>query len=131
MATAQQELQGLPTGTQDTRPDSHGPSSFLRLCPRILRRLGEVVSLEDGVVNVVEEQANYKELNDLGRQFALNYGIVDGVERAIYNIVKANPLKSNPSPESVSVPFPKSYLRLSNINTLSVKVMAVTTPGLS
>ena len=42
-------------------------------------------------MNGVEEQTDNKELNDFNEQFALVFGAVDGVERSVYNVIKANP----------------------------------------
>ena len=59
--------------------------------PRNIANLGAVVGVEDGVVNGAEEQADNKELNEFDKQFLLDFGAVDGVERSVYNVIKANP----------------------------------------
>ena len=59
--------------------------------PRNIANLGAVVGVEDGAVNGVEKQTDNKGLNDFNEQFALVFGAVDGVERSVYNVIKANP----------------------------------------
>ena len=59
--------------------------------PRNIANLGAVSGEDNGAVGGVEENADNKQISEFDTQFLQDFGAVDGAERSVYNVIKANP----------------------------------------